>query len=142
MTCPVQAHSLVMTLLVLSLGHAFNVWNCCRRRLIRDHPDHSHDYAHRPSGHALLEIHIQTDDSNLRPEAVEAGPGSGSGSGSGSGQGTGAQGTNGHGACPGTSGCCPGPSGQGSSHHHHHHHQAGHSKAEGGPCLDEKGECE
>ena len=133
MNCHLQAHSLVMTLLVLSLGHAFNVWNCCRRRLIRDHPDHAHDHAHRPSGHTLLEIHIQTDDSNLRPEAVEAGPGSASG------QGTGAQGTNGHGACPGTSGCCPGPSGQGSSHHHQ---EAGHNKAEGGTCLDEKGEGE
>ncbi|KAK7499057.1 hypothetical protein BaRGS_00009604, partial [Batillaria attramentaria] len=68
---PMPVHVLLLVLLMLTLCHALNVWICCRRRLIRDHPDRLSDRSHRPaastSGDASLAVHIETDDSNMPP---------------------------------------------------------------------------
>ncbi|KAK7088690.1 hypothetical protein V1264_022582 [Littorina saxatilis] len=123
---PMVVHSVITSLLVLTLGHAFHVWSCCRRRLIRDHTDRAYDPLPRTQGHALLAVHVQTDDSNL-PQEIDEQPGP-SGTSSG---------TYGHGACPGTSGCCPGPSGEGGGHREG---GAGESQHRGGSGCEDGGD--
>ncbi|KAL8575811.1 hypothetical protein ACOMHN_014816 [Nucella lapillus] len=94
---PFVTHALLLTLMLLTFTHVINVWNCCRRRLIRDRPRRGQEGEGGGGGggggggcgQALLSIHINSPEPGTRSEG-ELGETPG--------------------ACPGTSGCCPGTS--------------------------------